>query len=149
VTGSAITGRAGTTESVISADYDADGFVDLFVTNGLNLFPLRVGGQTQLFRNRGNANNWLELDLTGVASNRDGVGAKVLVTSGGVTQYREQNGGYHRWSQNHSRIHVGLARNSIADITIRWPSGATDTYRRVAANSVYRATEDQSLAPIL
>jgi hypothetical protein len=147
--GAAITDGAGTTESAVSADYDADGFVDVFVTNGLNLFPLRVGGQSQLFRNRGNLNKWLELDLVGVASNRDGVGAKVWVTAGGVTQYREQNGGYHRWSQNHSRIHVGLASNATADITIRWPSGAMETYVALAANAVYRATEGQSITPIL
>lgn len=143
--GSSITDKAGTTESAISADYDADGFVDVFVTNGLNLVPQKIGGQVQLFWNRGNANHWLELDLRGVPSNRDGVGAKVLVTAGGITQYREQNGGYHRWSQNYSRIHVGLADNEVADITILWPSGTIDTYAGVTANAVYRAIEGQSM----
>jgi hypothetical protein len=147
--GSAITDQAGTTESAISADYDADGFVDVFVTNGLNLVPQRTGGQVQLFRNRGNGNHWLELDLQGVASNRDGVGAKVYVTAGGVVQYREQNGGYHRWSQNYSRIHVGLAGNTAADIEIQWPSGRLDSYTAVAANAIYRAVEGQSLDLLL
>jgi uncharacterized protein YijF (DUF1287 family) len=77
------------------------------------------------------------------------VGAKVLVTAGGVTQYREQNGGYHRWSQNYSRIHVGLAANETADVKIQWPSGATDTFTGVAANAVYRATEGQSLEVLI
>jgi hypothetical protein len=117
----------------------------VFVTNGLNLVPQRTGGQVQLFRNRGNGNHWLELDLAGVASNRDGVGAKVYVTAGGITQYREQNGGYHRWSQNFSRIHVGLAGNTAADVRIDWPSGKEDLYPGVQANAVYRATEGQSM----
>ena len=151
--GSAITDQAGTTESAVSADYDVDGFIDVFVTNGLNLVPQRTGGQVQLFKNRGNAsgnfNRWLELDLVGVASNRDGVGAKVLVTAGGITQYREQNGGYHRWSQNHARIHVGLAGNTTANVTIKWPSGATDTFSAVGANALYRATEGQPLQLLL
>ena len=139
--GAAITDQAGLTESAVSADYDGDGFVDVFVTNGLNLVPSGKGGQVQLFQNRGNTNHWLEIDLVGTTSNRDGVGAKILVSAGGVTQYREQNGGYHRWSQNHSRIHVGLANNSDANVTIQWPSGAIDSYSAVSADSIYRATE--------
>ena len=147
--GASITDHAGQTESAVSADYDADGFVDVFVTNGLDLFPLRAGGQSQLFRNIGNANHWIEIDLAGVLSNRDGVGAKVWVTAGGVTQYREQNGGYHRWSQNHSRIHVGLAANTLADVTIQWPNGTKDTHAAVAADAVYRAIEGGSIKATL
>ena len=147
--GASITDNAGTTESAISADYDGDGFVDVFVTNGLNLVPQRTGGQVQLFKNRGNANHWLEIDLAGVASNRDAVGAKVRVSAGGVTQYREQNGGYHRWSQNYSRIHVGLAGNSVANVTIQWPSGASNSYTAVAANTIYRATEGNPSMEVL
>jgi hypothetical protein len=152
--GAAITDKAGSTESVVSADYDVDGFVDVFVTNGLNLVPQRTGGQAQLFRNLGKTlhadpPHWLEIDLSGVASNRDGVGAKVYVTAGGVTQYREQNGGYHRWSQNHSRIHVGLAGNTTANVKIVWPSGTIDTYPAVAADALYRAIEGQTIGPVL
>ena len=144
-TGPAVTAAAGTSESVAMADYNEDGFLDLVVTNGLNLQPLRYGGDTQLFRNTGNANSWLEFDLVGVASNRDAIGAKILVSSGGVTQYREQNGGYHRWSQNYSRIHVGLGVNDHADITVHWPSGAVDTFTNVAANAIYIITEGQGI----
>jgi hypothetical protein len=144
-TGPAVTAAAGTSESVAMADYNEDGFLDLVVTNGLNLQPLRYGGDTQLFRNTGNANSWLEFDLVGVASNRDAIGAKILVSSGGVTQYREQNGGYHRWSQNYSRIHVGLGVNDHADISVQWPSGAVDTFTNVAANAIYIITEGQGI----
>ncbi len=135
----------GTGENVVTADYDVDGFLDLFVTNGLAMVPEGPGGPYELFRNRGNDNHWLLLDLVGVASNSQGVGAKVTVTAGGVPQLREQNGGYHRWSQNHQRLHFGLAGNSTADISIRWPSGAVDNYTDVAADKLYRATEGVSL----
>jgi hypothetical protein len=147
--GSAMTDHAGLTESAVCADYDVDGFMDLFVTNGLNLIPQHSGGQAQLFHNRGNSNHWIEIDLRGVTSNRDGVGAKVYVTAGGITQYREQNGGYHRWSQNSSVIHVGLAGNTTSKVVIRWPRGTVDTYPAVAADALYQATEGQALSPLI
>jgi hypothetical protein len=144
--GAALAANAGNSETVVTADYDIDGFLDLLVTNGLNMAPKGVGGDEQLFRNLGNSNNWLELDLVGVQSNRDGMGAKILVTAGGVTQYREQNGGYHRWAQNHQRIHVGLGSNSNAsEIQITWPSGRIDRYYNVAANALYKITEAQGI----
>jgi hypothetical protein len=148
-TGGAVSQSAGTGESIVVADYDADGFLDLFVTNGLNMRPQEIGGEKSLFRNNGNGNNWIELDLVGVNSNRDGMGAKVYVTAGGITQYREQNGGYHRWSQNDRRIHVGLAGNSTATVKIVWPNGQQDTHNLVAANGIYRATQNGNLVRIL
>ena len=81
-----------------------------------------------------------------MASNLDAVGTNRLITAGGVTQYREQNGGYHRWSQNHSRIHVGLGTNELADVTVSWPSGAVQKFTNVAARTLYVITEGQGIA---
>lgn len=140
-------------ESVAIADYDVDGFMDIFVTNGLNLYPEQPlfesrGGPDKLFRNKGNANRWIQIDLVGIDSNRSSIGAKVYATAGGKTQLREQNGGYHRWSQNHQRIHFGLASNATVDLRIEWPNGEVDTYDDVQANRLYRATEGSSLEPL-
>jgi Calx-beta domain/ASPIC and UnbV/FG-GAP-like repeat len=134
---------AGGSSSVVMADYDVDGFVDLFVTNGINLQPFRYGGPNELFHNKGNANHWVELDLEGgVNSNRDAIGAKIYATAGGVTQLREQNGGYHRWSQHYTRIHFGLAGNTVIDeLKVEWPSGAVDTFTNVAVDTLYHVAE--------
>jgi len=147
----------GVGESATMADYDVDGWLDLFVMNGLLTFPVGKGGPEVLLHNTthvngGSASNnrWLEIDLVGAkrssllstGSNRDGVGAKVYVTAGGVTQLREQNGGYHRWSQNSQRLHFGLGGNQTADtVEIRWPSGRIDTFSDVASNTLYKANE--------
>jgi len=104
--------------------------------------PVYTGGPKQLFHNSGNTNHWIEFDLVGTTSNRDGIGSKVYVSSGGITQYREQNGGYHRWSQNFSRVHVGLARNTQADVTVVWPNGVSKTYSALAANRIYQLKQD-------
>jgi len=152
IVGTGIEGRAGTSGMAITADYDVDGFMDVFVTNGNRLFPLLSkdgftgGGPSQFFRNvANNGNHWLEFDLQGVTSNRDGHGAKVFVTTGGVTQYREQNGQYHRWSQE--RLHFGLASNTTADVTIEWPDGTTDNFTGVTSDQLYLAVQGGALTP--
>jgi hypothetical protein len=140
--GAAVGQHAGTGESVVMADYDLDGFLDLLVTNGNNMLPMYQGGPKQLFHNRGNGNHWLEFDLQGTVSNREGVGSQIYVKSGTVTQYREQNGGYHRWSQNFQRVHVGLAGYASASVSVRWPNGVTVSYGTLAADRLYRLRQD-------
>ena len=137
------TGVAG---SVVTADYDVDGFMDIAVSNGLLFYPYGFGGPDSLIRNKGNANHWVELDLIGTTSPRAAIGAKVYLTAGGITQLREQSAGYHRFSQNHSRIHFGLAGNTTVDeIRVEWPSGQVDTYTSIAADSLYNVTENGNI----
>jgi len=140
----------GAADSVITADYDVDGFMDLAVSNGLLFYPVSFGGPDTLIRNRGNSNHWVEFDLIGTVSPNAAIGAKVFVTAGGVTQLREQSGGYHRWSQNHSRIHFGLAQNTVIDeIRVEWPSGEVDVHTNVAADALYDVTENGSVTPAI
>jgi len=142
--GLAIADGAGTADSVVSGDYDVDGFLDLFVTNGFNLQPRIIGGPNTLFHNNGNGNHWIELDLIGVHSARDATGARVYATANGVTQLRVQDGRYHRWSQDAKRIHFGLARELSVDLTVKWPGGATQTFTNVPADRLYRVSEGDS-----
>jgi hypothetical protein len=142
--GLAIGDGAGTADSVVTADYDEDGFLDLFVTNGFNLMPMYIGGPNRLFHNNGNANHWIELDLIGVNSDRDATGARVYATALGVTQFRVQDGRYHRWSQDSKRIHFGLANATTVSLTVKWPSGLVQTFPSVAANKLYKLTEGGS-----
>src|SRR2546428_2957138 len=71
-------------------DYNNDGFVDLFVAN-LN------GQNNLLYRNDGNANNWLTIRCVGRLSNRSGIGAKVRLKTNidgrSRWQMREISGG--------------------------------------------------------
>ena len=140
-TGLAISDGAGTADSAVTADYDEDGFLDLFVTNGFNLQPRYIGGPNKLFHNDGNHNHWIELDLVGVKSDRDATGARVYATALGVTQFRVQDGRYHRWSQDSKRIHFGLAGATSVSLQVKWPSGLVQTFPNVAANRLYTITE--------
>ena len=134
-------------DAVVTADYDGDGFLDLFVTNGAGLEPFG-NGPHQLFRNRGNGNHWLEIDLEGVMSNRDGIGASVELEAGGVVQRREQRGGMHGYAQNHQRLHFGLADNTkVGWLRVRWPSGRVQQITNVQADQILRIREPADARP--
>ncbi len=133
-------GAAGTnlgrTDVVTVADYDNDGFLDILVSNGLGNQPF-ANGPTQLFKNSGNGNSWLHIDLVGVVANRDGIGAWVEVDAGGVTQVRLQDNGSKRFGQDDQRIHFGLGSNTTVDsIRVRWPGGQEQLLGPVAANQI-------------
>lgn len=139
--GGAAGSKLGRGDVVAIADYDRDGFLDLFVTNGAGLEPFG-NGPHQLFRNRGNGNHWLEIDLEGVISNRDGIGASIELEAGRVVQRREQRGGMHGYAQNHQRIHFGLADNTKAGwLRVRWPSGRVQQIADVQTDQILRLRE--------
>jgi hypothetical protein len=115
-----------------------------------------------IFRNEGptdgNTNRWLEIrlvgscpmaptgmpgqDCTGTASNHDGIGAKVTVTTSGANQYRQIISGTSLGAGNQVSAHFGLGTVAQADtVMVRWPSGQTQTFSNVAANQRIVITE--------
>ena len=140
--GDAVGSNLGIGDTVTTADYNNDGFLDLFITNGDFPHLLNRNAPYQLFENQGNNNHWLEIDLEGVVSNRDGIGAKVYVSAGGITQLRQQSGGMHDGVQNDSRLHFGLADNTFVDeIRIEWSSGIVQNITDVDADQIISIVE--------
>jgi hypothetical protein len=138
--------RSGVGDSVTVVDFDNDGFLDLFTATGGSMgrslgLPSDEGGY-QLYRNIGNRNHWLEIDLEGTVSNRDGIGSKVVVQSGGIEQVRIQDGGAHRRAQNHKRLHFGLGQNEKGiKIQVYWPSGAVQELENIGADQIVTIRE--------
>jgi Ca2+-binding RTX toxin-like protein len=144
--GGTIGDNLGMGDFVISADYDNDGFLDLLVGNGDSDTSITAlvekAPSYDLFQNQGNGNHWLEIDLQGVVSNRDGIGAQVFLTAGGVTQMRQQAGGMHNGVQNHQRIHFGLADNTqIEKLVVQWPSGREQIITDIPADRLIEVVE--------
>ena len=55
---------------------------------------------------------------------------------------------YHRWAQDMRRSHFGLRRRGDVDLRVEWPSGAVQTFARVATNRLYRITEGSGIAAV-
>lgn len=134
--GGAVGDIRGRVDSVTSVDYDRDGALDLFVTNGAYPPPFAYSGRQQLFRNTGsNGNHWVEVNLEGVTSNRDAIGASVIATTpDGKRQLREQGGAMHKYAQNDRPLHFGLGQNSLVSLQVRWPSGRVDDFANLPAD---------------
>ena len=106
-----------------------------------------LDGAPQLLRNDGgNANNSVLIKTVGVKSNRDGIGARVNIVSGDLTQVDEVHSGGSYLSQNDLRLHFGLEKRTKIDlIEVRWPSGTVDKIASVSANKILTIKEGQGV----
>jgi len=97
----------------------------------------------------GNRQNFIVIDLVGGKSNRSAFGARVKVTAGDLAQVAERRSGGSYISQNDTRLHFGLGQRSKVDaVEVRWPSGATEKFTDLAANTFIRLTEGKGLSKL-
>jgi len=124
-------------------DYDHNGFVDLYVVkDGRNRY---MDGPQKLYRNLGNSNHWLQVNLIGTTSNRQGIGAKVTLQSATVgQQFRNKNNGMNFMCQNSDILQFGLGADSkVTTLTVKWPSGQEQNFINVAADQILTIIEGQ------
>jgi hypothetical protein len=116
-------------------DIDNDGRVDAVVT--------ALDGALELWRNVSPAaNHWLAVRTVGTRSNRDGVGAKIRLVTAKGAQHGHVNTAVGYGGASDRRVHFGLgASATVAELTIVWPSGKTQTLRNVAADQVLTVRE--------
>jgi hypothetical protein len=121
-------------------DFDNDGYEDIVVANN--------GDTPLLLHNNGAAtgNHFVNLKLIGTRSNRDGMGARIRLTSGGISQIREVSGGGSYLSQSDLRAHFGLGRQTRIDgIEISWPSGLRQSLKGIEADRFYVVEEGKDV----
>ncbi len=122
-------------------DYDEDGDIDMVIND--------LDGPPMLLRNDGGskAGNWISLKLIGTKSNRNAVGARVELKAGGLTQIDEVRAGDSYISHSDWRLHFGLGSvTAVDEITIRWPSGATEKLTGLKAGRVVTIQEGKGAA---
>ena len=120
-------------------DFDNDGDIDVAV-NCVNDVPQLLRADSTL------KNNWLLVKTVGTKSNRSGIGARVICSTGEHRQTDEVRSGGSYLSQNDLRVHFGLGSAEKADLEIRWPSGVVDKIPGVAANRVVTVKEGKGMA---
>jgi len=119
---------------IAMADFDNDGRLDLLQTNA-DQQPIFYRGLTA-------GGSWVQFQLTGTASNRDAIGARIRIRAGKLTQIREVDGGNGYAGQSMKRAHFGLgAADMVDEVEIRWPSGRVDKLGPLPANRLHRIVE--------
>ena len=167
----------------IAQDFDNDGFLDVlgsgsnimfgdgnfhFTPNPnmyiLNAYDRPVGdlnndgfldiqnGNSILFNN-GNSNNWLNVNLHGIVSNRNGIGARVEIygTWGEQIRYVQSGTGFQNMSTISAHFGLGAAppnktNSTVTQVIVRWPSGIIDTINNVTSNQNLLVIEGSTLA---
>ena len=128
---------------VAVADLDCDGRLDLMVAN--------ADGNPDLYRNVADTgHHWITFELTATGSVPSAVGAFLRLRAGGLSQVRFVDGGNGFAGQSSRRRHFGLGKAATVDeVTVRWPSGAVQTYSGLMADRGYRLVEGHGEADAL
>jgi len=103
---------------------------DLWNDGRMSVVVNNISSRPSLFVNlAGNTNHWLGIRTVGTKSNRDGIGARVVVFSGGRKYVQEVRSGSSYLSSNDLRLHFGLgSEKSVDRIEVHWPSGLTESF---------------------
>ncbi len=133
--------RPGVYRGIAVADINGDGRPDVLLSANEGP-PLLLKNESPL------GSHWLELRLQGVRSNRDGIGARVRLTTGdspAVLQTRWIRAGSGYCSSSEPTAFFGLGAASEARrVEIRWPTGAVQTLEHVHADRMLRVREQQN-----
>jgi Tfp pilus assembly protein PilF/peroxiredoxin len=120
------------------SDFDHDGRLEFVLKN-------RTGPQLRIFRNdlQGIGNS-VTFRLSGRTSNRDAIGATLILEADGKRQTQFVSAGSGFASQHTKELCFGVgSATQIASVTVRWPTGISDRYENVPINHSVDVVEGQ------
>lgn len=123
-------------------DFDNDGDLDLVLTTS--------NGPAKLLRNdNGNQNDMLRIRTIGTRSNRDGIGARITVTTNtGLHLFKMVRSGSSYLSQSELPVTFGLGKpttNKLVSLEIVWPSGKRESARDIQPNQFVTLQEGKGI----
>ena len=119
-------------------DFDSNGFLDILVSN--------VNDEPYLYQNNtANPNKWLQVDLEGIISNRDGLGATAIAyTKDNVIHRLKFAVGV--MGQSIKPLHFGLGETQKIDsLKILWPSGVKEVVHNISTNQKIKILEEKGM----
>ena len=119
-------------------DFDNDGDLDILIMNQ-NEAPSLLRNDVLL------ENHWLKIKLIGTKSNRSAIGAEVVVHYGKKIQAKEVLSQSSYLSANDPRLHFGLGPETVAEVSIRWPSGLRQVLKAVPADQLVTIREGEGI----
>jgi hypothetical protein len=125
-------------------DLNNDGYEDLVVSNLPNN-PLGRVGDIRVYLNPATtAGNWTNIELRGTVSNRFGIGARVVITAGGVTTVKEVITTTSGFTSIQPAVHFGLGQADVIDeVMVFWPSGRVSSHTDQPVNQPLTFEEPQ------
>jgi hypothetical protein len=113
-------------------DLNNDGFLDIQTGNTLRI-------------SNGNSNRWIKIQLQGVQSNRNGIGARVEIYGAWGKQIRDVRSGEGFKYMSTLNTHFGIGQaTEITQVIIRWPSGTIDVINNPTVNQSLFVLEGSS-----
>jgi hypothetical protein len=123
--------------NVSLADFNEDGWVDVFVGN-YNSYPLLMQNNSAA---NGNTNEWLTITVEGTESNRDGIGTVISVTTGAGTQTQMISSGGSHGGGSQKAAFFGLDADTAATVSVTWPNGAVENLGSINSGQSVHLTE--------
>lgn len=156
----------------IARDFNNDGFIDVYGPGGIIMINngdwtftqsggappnssigdlnndgfLDVQSENTIYLNQGNDNNWITINLKGVQSNGNGIGARVELYGEWGKQIRDVRSGEGFEFANTLNTHFGIGTaTAIEKVIIKWPSGLVDQIMNPTKNTRLLVTEGSTL----
>ncbi|MCA9177827.1 MAG: CRTAC1 family protein [Planctomycetales bacterium] len=123
------------------ADIDGDGDLDVLLTS--------CGGKPRLLRNDQQlGHHWLRVELEGVRSNRDAIGAWVTVRAGDVSRHCQVMPTRSYLSQSEHPVTIGLGDEANpVTVEILWPDGSRQTLQDVEVDRLLQVRQAVEASP--
>jgi enediyne biosynthesis protein E4 len=120
---------------MVGLDFDREGDMDL-ATSHVNQPAAILENKTK------SSGNWCSLELIGVQSNRDCIGARIVFRTDAKSYLRTVIGGGSYQSQNPYTVHCAFpSTEKLLKIEITWPTGAVQEIADLKLNQHHRILE--------
>ncbi len=125
------------------ADLDNDGDMDLVINN--------IDQEAHIYRNNAsqvNGNHFIKVKLHGNPLNLDGIGAKIMVQTGGEKQYLEQYVSRGYQSSVDFVLHFGLGQSEVIDLLkVTWPDGKISELTNINVDQLITVNYSSAVDP--